>query len=303
MAAVVGRAGVGRLGRRAVRRGRAGLRRAAAALRRLRRARAARVRARRGVVTEDAAGRLARAIAAAFADVPRPGDEHIGRWRAPEMEMVEELRARHWRDVPADVARYHFDGLRSLTPEAFHFYLPAFLIASLDDPDPEWSADPRARRVLRPTGRGRARRLGLVPPVGRRPHARPGRHDPGLSAARGRDPRVRGSSRHGRLLVAAARAGALLGAALTDSGTCALRHSATQAYRRPASRTCRCRGTGSARRRCAAHSPPSQRSAGRGSWAGRPGRRRKRPASPASGPRSRSGASSRRRRGASACPR
>jgi hypothetical protein len=74
-------------------------------------------------------------IERAFAAVPYPGDEHICQGTAAQFEGSEEaniaavFRGRHWRDVPLEgLARYSAT-LTFLTPAAFRFYLPAYLLA------------------------------------------------------------------------------------------------------------------------------------------------------------------------------
>jgi hypothetical protein len=74
-------------------------------------------------------------IERAFADVPYPGDDHICRGAGVQVEGSEEaniaavFRGRHWRDVPLEgLARYSAT-FCFLTPEAFRFYLPAYLLA------------------------------------------------------------------------------------------------------------------------------------------------------------------------------
>jgi hypothetical protein len=73
-------------------------------------------------------------IQAAFAATPYPGDGlvHGGEYGD---EIGRDFRGRAWRDLTPDVLRHHSwaCSLLFMTPEAFGYYLPAFLIASLRD--------------------------------------------------------------------------------------------------------------------------------------------------------------------------
>jgi hypothetical protein len=86
------------------------------------------------------------AIEEAFADVPYPGDDRV---KGGDYDLSTEedtggyigrgFRGRHWRDIPADVLRLNawHGSLTFMTPDVFHFYLPAFLIGSLHDGEVE----------------------------------------------------------------------------------------------------------------------------------------------------------------------
>lgn len=82
-------------------------------------------------------------IAAAFENVPYPGDDHLTIY-PPEHRKFDEtfnlLRGRHWRDMPVDQFISGDTPFPDLTPEAFHFYMPALLIASID-PDFQFCSD------------------------------------------------------------------------------------------------------------------------------------------------------------------
>lgn len=78
---------------------------------------------------------LQRQIEAAFADAPYPGDGRIA--YAPEAWEAEELNAdfqgQHWKSLPRDVLRQHSHDLALFSAEGFQFYLPAYLLAAVDD--------------------------------------------------------------------------------------------------------------------------------------------------------------------------
>lgn len=72
---------------------------------------------------------VAQKIDDAFADVPYPGDDHICKKGSDGAELTKALRGVHWRDLEiATIASHHVD-MPLLTPEAFRFYLPAFMLA------------------------------------------------------------------------------------------------------------------------------------------------------------------------------
>lgn len=76
---------------------------------------------------------LQRQIEAAFADAPHPGDDHIG-YDADDWESAELARAfkgRHWRELTPAELQYHSSSF--LSSEGFRYYLPAYLLAALED--------------------------------------------------------------------------------------------------------------------------------------------------------------------------
>jgi hypothetical protein len=79
---------------------------------------------------------LVRAIADAFAEVEYPGDVHlIENPRHPEYEeLTEFFRGTTWRSHSAAKLRWHSRALSLFTPAAWHYFLPAFVIADLEDP-------------------------------------------------------------------------------------------------------------------------------------------------------------------------
>lgn len=79
--------------------------------------------------------RLKQQIEQAFADVPYPGDENIGAdpydWECAELNQ--HLRGKHWREIPRDLLQYHQHDLPSFSPAGLQYYLPAYLLAALDN--------------------------------------------------------------------------------------------------------------------------------------------------------------------------
>lgn len=81
---------------------------------------------------------LKQEIEAAFAEVQYPGDENIYAEGVedPDIEKrVLRFKGTHWHEVDSEVLRGLRDGFVFFTPEAFRFYLPAFLIEYINDPD------------------------------------------------------------------------------------------------------------------------------------------------------------------------
>ncbi|BCM89691.1 hypothetical protein IAD21_01538 [Abditibacteriota bacterium] len=76
---------------------------------------------------------LKAAIWAAFDDVSYPGDDNIGilGGRDDAKRVTEWYRGVDWRSLTPDTI-WSF-GLSWMTPEAFHYYLPAYLLAPIDD--------------------------------------------------------------------------------------------------------------------------------------------------------------------------
>jgi hypothetical protein len=91
------------------------------------------------MVGEDKAAELKGVIEEAFEDIPYPGDHNITA-ETPgdieEKEVADVLRGRHWREVSVDYIAEHpflWSSLAFLKPSALRFYLPAFMIATIDD--------------------------------------------------------------------------------------------------------------------------------------------------------------------------
>jgi hypothetical protein len=86
---------------------------------------------------------LRKQIEAAFGQARYPGDDHLvddnsGYPGAESTDIAAAFRGKHWKDLPLETLRYFSAALSFFTPEAYHFYLPAFLITSAlryDDAD------------------------------------------------------------------------------------------------------------------------------------------------------------------------
>lgn len=78
---------------------------------------------------------IKRAIAEAFAGVPYPGDNNITRcpYNCSECRrMAEFFKGRESTGYTLEELREHHVALSLFTPEAFHFFLPAFMEVSVD---------------------------------------------------------------------------------------------------------------------------------------------------------------------------
>jgi len=76
-------------------------------------------------------------VESAFVQTPYPGDLNItGPCRCDECrEIADYFRGTSWRGHTAESLRYHADALSLFTPAAFRFWLPAFMLAELHDPN------------------------------------------------------------------------------------------------------------------------------------------------------------------------
>ena len=82
------------------------------------------------------ADELVQEIETAFAGAKNPGRERLVEypdyWESPS--VIESFAGTHWNDVPLDTLINHRLSLPLFTPEAFRFYLPAFLRAAVAHP-------------------------------------------------------------------------------------------------------------------------------------------------------------------------
>ena len=80
--------------------------------------------------------RLIRQIESAFEQTPSPGatDEEISKTPADE-GVADYFRGRSWRYHTVKTLRWHSCALVYFTAKAFRYYLPAFMLAELKDPE------------------------------------------------------------------------------------------------------------------------------------------------------------------------
>jgi hypothetical protein len=77
---------------------------------------------------------LRQTIGRVFAHVPYPGDDNITRcpYDCSECGQIARFfRAKSWDQLAAEDLRRHHTALALFTPEAFQYFLPAFMLASL----------------------------------------------------------------------------------------------------------------------------------------------------------------------------
>ena len=77
-----------------------------------------------------------RQIEEAWADVPYPGDENIFTPDSYDDEdIVNYFHSTTWRGHDPVALRAHSSAFTFFTPVAFHYWLPAFMIAAIENPD------------------------------------------------------------------------------------------------------------------------------------------------------------------------
>jgi hypothetical protein len=86
---------------------------------------------------------LKQEIEAAFADVPYPGDEHIAYSNIDfdGSRLAAAFKGKHWKELTPD--EMHWNEMAFLSREGLHYYLPAYLLASLEDHDGTLNEDIR----------------------------------------------------------------------------------------------------------------------------------------------------------------
>ena len=75
-----------------------------------------------------------RTIEQAFDDFPYPGDAQlVSPGDDGGVDLREDLKGKHWKEIPRDILRYHHDDLPFLSNIGLRYYLPAYLLAALED--------------------------------------------------------------------------------------------------------------------------------------------------------------------------
>lgn len=85
-----------------------------------------------GVIMQDKSSVIAQ-ISEAFSQRPYPGDDRIidNYENLDSINVLRQFKGVRWQDVPARVIDYNYGSLPSFTTEAFCYYLPAYLVHSL----------------------------------------------------------------------------------------------------------------------------------------------------------------------------
>ncbi|SRR6266480_4434545 len=73
-------------------------------------------------------------IEAAFENVPRPRSDAVVNPTYDDEGVTAVFSDKTWKDISIDQLRTHHDALSFFSPEAFHYFLPAFMVAELKDP-------------------------------------------------------------------------------------------------------------------------------------------------------------------------
>ena len=76
---------------------------------------------------------LVKAIQKAFSDVKHPGDGIFGH-ESGYYDVKPFLKWKKWEEIPEKVINYLDDVTTYVSPEGFHFLIPAFLIFALNHP-------------------------------------------------------------------------------------------------------------------------------------------------------------------------
>ena len=74
-------------------------------------------------------------IETAFANVQFPGEDYLLHATCQDSMEIDGLKGHsweYWQDIPNDIIDYHYDSLPFLSPEAFQFFLPAYMIYGLN---------------------------------------------------------------------------------------------------------------------------------------------------------------------------
>lgn len=74
-------------------------------------------------------------ILAAFAETPRPHPKRIAVDTYDDEGTTDYFRGKPWQGHPAKTLRFYESSLIYFSPEAFRYFLPAFMLAEIDSPD------------------------------------------------------------------------------------------------------------------------------------------------------------------------
>jgi len=71
-----------------------------------------------------------------FADVPPPDNQRIALGNDWESQALQDAFSDvDWRTADKQIIQRNYDQLPFFSPEAFHFFIPAFLVYSVDEPE------------------------------------------------------------------------------------------------------------------------------------------------------------------------
>ena len=105
---------------------------------------------------------LARRIRAAFAGAPYPGDAHLVATDRDYDGVRDSFAGRRSGDVTAALVSYQYNALFFMTPAAFRYYLPAYLVAVLRGEAGDMACEFLLSRLVPPRGERDEKYAGLV---------------------------------------------------------------------------------------------------------------------------------------------
>lgn len=83
-------------------------------------------------------GDLAQRLRENFSEAPRPAPDLIVTHQCEECSRIrDDFSPFDWSSVPGDIFEYHWDAFSLFTPQAFHYYLPGYMLHVLNRPNSE----------------------------------------------------------------------------------------------------------------------------------------------------------------------
>jgi hypothetical protein len=86
--------------------------------------------------TKELRSKISADVESAFGSQEHPGDENLiefsGRTDPDLVDLASAFRDRDWRELDQAFLARHYDALFFFTPPAFRFYLPAYILHSLE---------------------------------------------------------------------------------------------------------------------------------------------------------------------------
>jgi hypothetical protein len=84
-------------------------------------------------MSQEREEKLIQEIEKAFLHTTYPGDDYLAYalTRADYWKLMNDFKGNHWKKIPPEILVKHVYDLPLFSPEAFRFYLPAYLLASL----------------------------------------------------------------------------------------------------------------------------------------------------------------------------
>lgn len=89
-------------------------------------------------------------IIRAFADVPAPESLLINHECDECLELQRAFLGKSWREISSELTRKHFSDLSLFSPQAFHAFIPAYLLHSVENLDADDSVSEFTAYALLP---------------------------------------------------------------------------------------------------------------------------------------------------------